>query len=159
MAVRIAKRWFNIVAKDQAKVVDALEWYLNELEEGFRSTDIAGSLMRANQNQPGFVAYYDSMHTDLDAILAFFERLYRLEKGRIMKSFADNPPTNMKLLQADLKLIAEADPQVAYYEEIMHEVKYVYKQYGSLLKALESRGYSLANISKLRAAGLEEVNV
>jgi hypothetical protein len=159
VSVRIAKRWFRIVSADTDKVIDALEWYMNELDEGHRATDITGNLMRANQNQSGFVAYYDSMHTDLDAILELFERLVRLKKGEVLRRFADNPPTNVKLGVTEIKVLADSDPEVAALEEITHEIRYVYKQYGSLLKALSARGYTLTNISKLRVAGLEEVQV
>ena len=156
---RIAKRWYHIVSSDNAKVVDALKWYLSELDEGFNKTDISGSLMRANQTQPGFVAYYDSMHTDLDAILELFERLRRTRRGQVLKEFADNPPTNTKLTANDIKALADCDQTVEMYDQIILDVQYVYKQFGALLKSLEQRGYSLNSVTKLRVAGLEEVQV
>ena len=115
--------------------------------------------MKANQNQPGFIAYYDAMHTDLDAILELIEQKHRIARAKAIKNIADNPPTNMKLSVADIKVLAESDQDVVVLEEIKNEVKYVYKQYGSLLKALEQRGYTLNNITKIRIAGMEEVIV
>jgi hypothetical protein len=130
-----------------------------QLEEAHTTIDITGTLMKANQNQPGFIAYYDAMHTDLDAILELIEQKHRIARAKAIKNIADNPPTNMKLSVADIKVLAESDQDVVVLEEIKNEVKYVYKQYGSLLKALEQRGYTLNNITKIRIAGMEEVIV
>lgn len=140
-------------------IVDALKWYEDELEQAFLDTDISGNLVRANQNQPGFVAYYDAMHTDLDAILELVERNLRVEKAKIMKEWLTNPPTNLKTNTTELKMLLEAHEDVVTASDIVAEVRYVYKQYGSLLKALDSRGYTLNNIVKLRTANMEEVEI
>lgn len=157
--VKIAKRWYHIVSGDPDRIADALEWYLSELDAGLNSTDISGSLMRANQTQPGFVAYYDSMHTDLDSILELFERQRRMRLGQVLKQYADSPPTQTKLGATEIKALAQCDPDVVRLDQIISEIQYVYKQFGTLLKSLEQRGYSLNNVTKLRVAGLEEVQV
>lgn len=153
------KRWFRAVQEDLGAVSDALEWYLAELERAHKSIDISGTLLRANQSQPGYVAYYDSMHTDLDAILEYIQQRHRIARATALRRLAENPPTDIKLSAADIKLLAETDPDVVLLDEIMSEVRYVYKQFSSLLKALDQRGYTLNNITKIRIAGMEEVVV
>lgn len=151
------KRWYRIIQDDLSAIPDALNWYIQELDSAHKIIDISGTLMSANQNQPGFIAYYDAMHTDLDSILELVQQKYKILRANALRSIADNPPTNVKLSVSDIKLLAECDPEVVTFEQIVNEVKYVYRQYSSLLKALEQRGYTLNNITKIRIAGLEEV--
>lgn len=153
------KRWFRKVKSDLGNLPDALEWYEEELKEAFEHTGVSGSLFRANQEQPGLVAYYDAMQADLDLILDYCERQLRMKKGAKTKEWADNPPTNGKLTATDIKLLLEEDPEVAETAEIVEEVRYFYKQYSAVMKALEQRGYTLSSISKLRAAGIDEIDV
>lgn len=153
------RRWFKDIQRDLGTIPDALEWYFTKLAEGHNEVNISGTLIRVNQNQPGLVAYYDAMHTDLDMILEFIERKHRIAKAKKLRELADAPPTNSKLSATDLKLLAETDDDVMSLEQLAQEIRYVYKQFSSLMKAFEQRGYTLNNITKIRVAGLEEVNV
>ena len=156
---RYPKRWYREVSRDINKLPDAIEWYEDQLEKAFEEVDISGNLMRANQDQAGFIAYYDAMHTDLDAILTLMERNWRQEKARITMEYADSPPTNVKLGASESKLVVEMHPDVILAHDAFMEVNYLYKQYSSLLKGFEQRGYTLNNITKLRTANMEEVEV
>lgn len=159
MTRRPPKRWFRDVQANLDAIPEALDWYLAQLEPAHQEIDIAGTLMKANQNQPGLVAYYDAMHTDLDMILEFVERKHKIMRASKIRELADDPPTNTKLSAADVKLLAETDAEVVCLEQLAQEIRYVYKQFSSLMKALEQRGYTLNNITKIRIAGLEEAIV
>jgi hypothetical protein len=159
MKKRLPKRWFPIVKSDNLKLGDALDWYMTELDMSISDVDISGNLIGQNQEQPGLVSYYDGMHTDLEMILSYFERMLRISKAKKTREWGDSPPTNTKLAVNEQKLLLESEDDVIFFSEIVEEVSYVYKHYASLLKALEARGYSLNNISKLRVANMEEVEV
>ena len=157
--MRRPKRWFPEVLKDIDKVADAIAWYEEELKTGFEEVDISGSLMGANQRQPGLIAYYDALQADLDALYALMERHHKTMKSLKLRELANAPPTNVRVTATDLKAMAETDPDVAGAEEIAAIVGDLYKQFSALMKALDQRGYALANITKIRIAGMEEVEV
>lgn len=156
---RIPKRWYRRVSEDLTVIPDALEYYMTELDAGFADVEIKGNLIRENQAQGGFVAYYDAMHSDLDGILSVVERNEKTVRGAVFREMVENGVGNKPMNGTELKLIMEADQRVIDAGELVTEVKYVYKQYSSLLKAFEKRGFSLTNITKLRVANMEEVEV
>lgn len=144
---------------DQANVVDAIEWYMAELEPAWSEIAIDGTLVRANQTQPGLVAYYDSIHTDLDMVLELLQRKSKLIRATVAYELANNPPTNVKVSARDLANMVELDQRVQEIEFVVDTVKSIYGQYSTVLKALAQRGFSLTNIVKLRVAGMEEAPV
>lgn len=158
--VRLAKRWFHIIKREPDRLDEALEWCIQEVEEGFRLTaGISGNLESTLKNNAGLVSYYDGIHTDLDMILAYYERLMRQVKASKLREWSDNPPTHSRLSVQELKLLIDNTEEVILLSDIVEEIKYVYKQYGSLLKSLDARGYDLTNITKLRVANLQEVEL
>jgi hypothetical protein len=159
MAIRLPKRWFRKVSADMGLLPDALAYYLAELDDGHKELEIKGNLMRQNMDQAGLVAYYDGMHSDLDGMLWVVERNLKRVRGEVLRDYVENSPTHQKLNVTELKVIMEADTRVMEANELVDEVKYVYKQYGSLMKAFEQRGFDLSNVVKLRLAGMEEVDV
>lgn len=156
---RLPKRWFKVVKDDLSKLPDAIEWYEQILDEAFAEADISGNLQRALQEQPGLIGYYDAMHTDIDLILDLMEKRLKQTKADKLRQWAENPPTNVKMNSTDTRLLIEADPDVVFIDELVMETRYTYKTYSGLLKALDSRGYTLNNITKLRSSGMEEVEV
>lgn len=152
-------RWYPILFRDRTRVKEALLWFLAEYEAGMQSVDISGSLMRANQSQSGLMSYYDSLHSELAAILELVDQDLRIVRAGVLRDFADNPPTKTKLNATDLKILIDAEPPVVAAGYVVEEVKMVYKMFGAVLKGLDQRGYRLGDISKLRVAGMQEVEV
>lgn len=159
MATRIPKRWFKRVAQDMGEIVPALEYYSKAWEEGNAELEIAGNLSKQNRDHVGLVAFYDAMHSDLDAILGIVERNLRIQRGLVLREYVDNGVTNAKINATELKTIMESDQRIIDASMLVDEVKYVYKQFSSLMKAAEARGFALNRITNLRIAGLEEVEV
>lgn len=156
---RVPKKWFHEVRADITVVVDALDWFSAELDAGFKDLEIMGNLEALNRHQPGLMAYYDAMHTDLEMIREYFERRLKKVRAVRLREWIDNPPTNAKLGSNDTKALLDADDEVSDAAELLEEVKFACKQLGSLMKSMDSRGYSLNNITKLRIAQMEEVEV
>lgn len=157
--IRLPKRWYHVVKSDVTKLPDALEWYMDELDKGFKDIEITGNIEALNQVHPGLVVFFDAMHTDLDMMLEHFERQLRMMRGARIRKWADDPPTNAKVGVNDTKIMVDSEKDISDFADLVEEIKYVYKQYGSLLKSLDSRGFSLSNIVRLRIANMEEVEV
>lgn len=151
--------WFPLVSADRTRWPEAKEWFLVQWKQGMDFADISGSLMLANQSQSGLMSYYDALHTDLDCILKVFEQDMRIIKAMALRRMADNPPTKTKLNATELKSLIEAESEVVDAEMVVIDVRYVYNLMGSVLKGLDQRGYRLGDISKLRVAGMQEVEV
>lgn len=147
------------MSDDPDKVAEALDYYLSELDEGLAHTAVKGNLERLNQQQPGLIAFYDAMHTDLDALLGLAERNERIVRARVLRELVENPPSKLKLNTTEFKTMMEGDQRVIDATGLSGEIRYVYKQYSSIMSGLTQRGFTLSNIGKIREAGLEEVEV
>ncbi len=59
----------------------------------------------------------------------------------------------------DAEKYADGEQEVVEYEEIVNEVALVRNQYLGIIKALESKNWTLSNIVKLRVSGLEDASI
>jgi hypothetical protein len=63
------------------------------------------------------------------------------------------------LSSRDAEKYADGEQEVVEYEEIVNEVALVRNQYLGIIKALESKNWTLSNIVKLRVSGLEDASI
>lgn len=153
------KRWYREIQKDFAQIADAIVWFEEELEDSTKCLNIDGYLEVSNQEHPGWVAYYDAIHSDLELIMEFLKRMENRLRAKRLKEWADDPPSNVSFKPTDLKTLLEDEPDISELVDLGAEIKYLHKHFSAILTGLDQKSYSLSNITKLRAAGMEEVEL
>jgi len=156
---QLPKRWFGVIRENPERIIEACNWYRENLDQAFDDMAIEGNLQMANQLHPGLVAYYNAMHTDLDMIEEYCKQSVIATKARRLRQWIENPPFNTKVNETTMKSLLETDEEVIEANSILLEVQDVFKKYTGLMKVLNDRGYSLNNITKLRIANMEEVEI
>jgi hypothetical protein len=63
------------------------------------------------------------------------------------------------LSSRDAEKYVDGETEVVEYEELINEVALLRNQYLGIIKALDSKNWTLSNIVKLRAAGMEDATL
>jgi hypothetical protein len=149
--------WYNKVKDDITNIVDAISYFEKELEEARKETSLRGNLERSSRDIPGFVAYRFGQLQEVDAILEFLNiELRKLHRAKYRKYLEHY---NKVLSSRDADKFAEGDADYIDMEHLINEFALVRNKYLALMKGLDAKQYQINNITKLRAAGLEDISL
>ncbi len=148
------------LGKDYKNLPDILAEYEKGLEEEIvkPKLNIKGkNLEAANAEHAGWQLYYESRRADLHALAKYFEARTAAARGKLFKKYTETYNRTLSDRQKD-KYIDNDEQYLSQYE-IYLEIKEVYEKYEAVCNAFQSRGYALNNITKIRVASLEDVNI
>jgi len=146
------------LGKDYKNLPDILAEYEKGLEEVEARIKIKGkNLEAANAEQAAWQLYYNSRRADLYTLVKWFEVKTSAARGKLFKKFTETYNRELSDRQKD-KYIDNEEQYLKQYQ-IYLEIKDVYEQYEAACDAYRSRGYALNNITKIRVASLEDVNI
>ena len=66
---------------------------------------------------------------------------------------------NKALTSRDAEKYASAEPEVTSMEELKNSVAFTRNKYLGIMKGIEAKNFMLGHITKLRAAGLEDITL
>jgi hypothetical protein len=149
--------WYSKVIQDITVLPDFLEFYRSELAQAKLEIAIKGNLEKHLAALPGITEHRFNQLQEIEAVLNYLN--IQLRKIR-RKHFQNYLEKYAKALSSrDAEKYADGEQEVVEYEEIVNEVALVRNQYLGIIKALESKNWTLSNIVKLRVSGLEDASI
>jgi hypothetical protein len=149
--------WYNKVRDDLGNIIDAIAYYEAELESARWETSLKGNLERNGQELPGIVAHRFAQLQEVEAILEHLNiekrRIQRVHYRKYLEHY------NKVLSSRDADKFAEGESDYIDMEHLVNEFALVRNRYLALIKGLESKSFQINNISRLRAAGLDDINL
>jgi len=135
-----------------------LEVYEENLSHAASQLDITGKkLEMANSENSAWLHYYDQRRVELRTLVKFFEAEEERIRGSLFKSYKEN--YSRALGEREINKYIDNEGKYIYIHSLLIEVEEVYEQYQSTVNAFISRNYALSNITKLRVAQLEYVEI
>jgi hypothetical protein len=158
------KRWHRIVSSspkegdlDLHKAVEAAVSYLDEYERARADTACEGRIERLSSKLPGIVDHRFSQLQDLEAILEHIEDRLKAKTIEHTKQYMEHYQRTLTWQQASAYASVHTD--VLFIKSILTEVADVRNLYLGLMKSFEYMHFQLTNVTKLRAAGLEDAEI
>lgn len=150
--------WYNTITKDLSMLSDCLEYFENELNEARKDLSLKGkTLEKHGSEMPGIVEHRFRQLQEIEAILEFLNINYRKIKHAKFKNFLEK--YNRNLSSRDAEKYAEGDPDVVDMAVIVNDFALLRNKYHALTKGIDQKGWMLGHITKLRSAGLEDVEI
>lgn len=138
-----------------AKIINEYQTTLEDAKEHLR---LRGKTIQiANRENPTWQAYYDERRIELKTLVDYVEAQSKRVRGRLYKRFLEAYQRELDH-RAIEKYIDNEDAYLRVYEVLL-EIKELYGKYQSVVDAFTARGYALNNITKLRVASLEDVEL
>ena len=149
--------WYTKVSQDLSQLPNFLDHYQQELAQSKIEVSIKGNLEKNLAALPGLTEHRFNQLQEIEAVLNFLN--IQLRKIR-RKHFQNYLEKYAKALSSrDAEKYVDGEQEVVDFEILINEVALLRNQYLGIIKALESKNWTLSNNTKLRAARLEDVTL
>lgn len=135
-----------------------LEAYDNELAKAEEDLRITGKKLEiSNSENSALIHFYDQRKVELHTLVKFFKTEEDRVKGQLYKSYKENHSRSL----GEREIAKYIDNEDKYIEahSLLIEVEEMYEMYQSVVNALTTRNYALSNITKIRVASLENIEI
>lgn len=146
------------LGKDYENLPDVLEIYENDLSEAEEKLQITGKRLEiANSENSAWLHYYDQRRVELHTLVKYFKYEEDRVKGALFKSYKEN--YSRALGEREINRYIDNEQKYIYVHSLLLEVEEIYELYQSVVNAFTSRNYALSNITKIRVASLENIEI
>ena len=149
--------WYRLVTSDLSKVDQFFEFYDKELAEAKYETSISGKLEKNISSLPGITEHRFNQLQEIEAILNFVNIELKSIRRKHFQKYLEN--YNRQLSSRDAEKYVDGEQEVIAHEILSNEIALLRNQYLGIMKGLESKNFMLGHITRLRAAGLEDVTI
>ena len=149
--------WYNKVVKDISILPDCLDYFDAQIEQAKFECAIKGNLEKQVAALPGILEYRFNQLQEVEAILEFMEIQYNKEFRKHYRLYLES--YNKALTSRDAEKYASAELEVTNMEELKNSVAFTRNKYLGIMKGIEAKNFMLGHITRLRAAGLEDVTL
>ncbi len=135
-----------------------LETYDKILSQADDDLCIVGKRLEiSNSQNSALLHFYDQRRVELHTLVKFFKTEEDRVKGRLYKSYKENHSRSL----GEREIAKYIDNEDAYIEahSLLIEVEETYEMFQGVVNALTTRNYALSNITKLRVASLENIEI
>jgi len=149
--------WLNRVVADRAQLVNCMQYYENELSDASKECRLTGYLEKASAALPGITEYRFNQLQEIEAILEHLNIDYRRERSITFQKYLEK--YNRELSSRDADKYVDGEDSVVSMAQLVNEFSLLRNRYLGILKGLESKSFQISNVTKLRAAGLEDIQI
>lgn len=149
--------WYNQVVKDISKLPDAISYYNKELEDARKEVGISGNIEKNLSQLPGVTEYRFGQLQEIEAILGFMEIELRRLKRRYFQKYLEN--YNRALTSRDAEKYTDGEPDVIDFQILINEVALTRNKFLGIMKGLDTKQWQLGHITRIRAAGMEDMRI
>lgn len=148
---------YSDVTRDISRLPDFVSEYQTELEQAKKETSIHGNLEKNLAALPGVTEHRFGQLQNIESVLNFLNIQQRAIKQKYYKKYLES--YGRALTSRDAERYADAEQEVIDMDLVIAEVALLRNQFLSIIKALESKNFMLGHITRLRAAGLEDISI
>ena len=149
--------WYAKVSKDIAHLPNCLDHFYTQIEEARTEVKIHGNVERASASLPGIVEHRFNQLQEIEAILNLLNIQLRQIRRKHFQKYLEHYAR--ALTSRDAEKYVDGEDEVIEFETLINEVALLRNRFLGILKGMESKNFMLGHIVRLRAAGMEDVQV
>lgn len=149
--------WYNKVIRDIGEIANCTLYFEDKIDSHRKDISISGSLEANLMALPGVTENVWSELQEIEAILEYMNICLRNIRSKYFRSYMET--YNKALSSRDAEKYVDGEFDVVEYEQLINEVALIRNKYLGLMKGLESKGYQLNSITKIRCAGMENLTL
>lgn len=149
--------WYSEVSRDISRIPEAIDYFELELNHARQEVKLKGSIERAASEMPGIVEHRFNQLQEIEAILEYLNIELRRLRSSFFKKYLEN--YQRALSSRDVEKYVDGEADVVDYEKIINEFALIRNKWLGVLKALDTKGFQINNIVKLRCAGMEDATL
>ena len=149
--------WYSKVVADLGNIPDFISHYEQELDEAKRDCRVGGLIEKNITALPGITEHRFNQLQEIEAVLNYLNIQLRKIRRRHFQKYLEGYAR--ALTSRDAEKYVDGEDEVIEFETLINEVALLRNRYLGILKGMESKNFMLGHIVRLRAAGMEDVQV
>ena len=149
--------WYSKIVANLGNIPDFIAYYEGELEQAKRDVRIGGLVEKNITALPGITEHRFNQLQEIEAVLNYLNIQLRKIRRRHFQKYLEGYAR--ALTSRDAEKYVDGEDEVIDFETIINEVALLRNRYLGILKAMESKNFMLGHIVRLRAAGMEDIQV
>jgi hypothetical protein len=149
--------WYSKVVADLGTIPDFIAHYENELEDAKRDVRIGGLVEKNITALPGVTEHRFNQLQEIEAILNHLNIQLRKIRRKHFQKYLEGYAR--ALTSRDAEKYVDGEDEVIDFETIINEVALLRNRWLGIMKAMESKNFMLGHVVRLRAAGMEDIQV
>jgi hypothetical protein len=149
--------WLSRVTSNLGAIPDFIAHFEQELNDARRDCAIGGMVERNISALPGITEHRFNQLQEIEAVLNHLNiqlrKIRRKHFQKYLEAYA------RALTSRDAEKYVDGEDEVIDFETIINEVAYLRNRYLGIMKAMESKNFMLGHVVRLRAAGMEDIQL
>ena len=131
--------------------------FRNELEAAKKEVSVYGYVEKNLADLPGLTEHRFNQLQEIEAVLNFLNIQLRKIRRKHFQKYLE--AYQRALTSRDAEKYVDGEDEVIEYETLINDVALLRNQWLGILKAFESKNFMLGHIVRLRAAGMEDIQL
>lgn len=149
--------WLTSIRNDISNIVDAITYYEKQISDAKIELSLKGSIEKHTRDMPGIVEYRFYQLQEIEAILEYLNIELRKIRSNHFKKFLEH--YNRQLSSRDAEKYVDGVDEVVDMQHLINEFALIRNRMQGIIKSLDQKSFSINNIVKLRAAGLDDIEL
>ena len=149
--------WYSKVIADLGNIPDFIAHYESELENARLDCGIGGLVEKNISKLPGITEHRFNQLQEIEAVLNYLNIQLRKIRRKHFQKYLEGYAR--ALTSRDAEKYVDGEDEVIDFETIINEVALLRNKFLGIIKAYESKNFMLGHIVRLRAAGMEDIQI
>ena len=149
--------WYSKVVADLGNIPDFITHYEQELDEAKRDCRVGGLVEKNITALPGLTEHRFNQLQEVEEVLNYLNIQLRKIRRKHFQKYLEGYAR--ALTSRDAEKYVDGEDEVIEFETLINEVALLRNRFLGILKGMESKNFMLGHIVRLRAAGMEDVQV
>ena len=149
--------WYSRVTADLSAIPDFIAHYETELENAKLECRVGGMVEKNITKLPGITEHRFNQLQEIEAVLNYLNIQIRKIRRKHFQKYLEGYAR--ALTSRDAEKYVDGEDEVIDFETLINEVALLRNRYLGIMKAMETKNFMLGHIVRLRAAGMEDIQV
>lgn len=149
--------WYNKVVANFGEIPAFIDYYEHELATAKFECAIKGIVEKNISQLPGLTEHRFNQLQEIEAILNFLNIKLRQIRRTHFQKYLENYAR--ALTSRDAEKYVDGESEVIDMEMIINEVALLRNKFLGIQKGFESKNFMLGHVVRLRAAGMEDIQL
>ena len=149
--------WYSKVVADLGNIPDFIAYFESELTDAKRDCKIGGLVEKNITALPGITEHRFNQLQEIEAVLNHLNIQLRKIRRKHFQKYLEGYAR--ALTSRDAEKYVDGEDEVIDFETIINEVALLRNRYLGIMKAMESKNFMLGHVVRLRAAGMEDIQL
>ena len=153
----MSSNWYTRVSADLSKIPDFLSYYDAELASAKSDVKIYGNVEKNISALPGITEHRFNQLQEIEAVLNYLNIKLRKIRRKHFQKYLE--AYNRVLTSRDAEKYVDGEDEVIDFETIINEVALLRNRWLGIMKGLDTKQWQMGHVVRLRAAGMEDIQV